>query len=365
MQPPLPTNETFLKKVQVGIEATPGTLVAATRKLLADIQLAYEPAISQFNDRTGTRFAKGRFAKGRDKVSFTGTDQATFDDLAYWAQTMIAYVAAAKTPATGTVAAICTAIIGGSLTGSGSATTGYGWLFKPAATSLGKKSLSLEFGEPGNSYVSTQAMVSGWTLRGDPDSNSETAWMLDLEMLARDVAAQAYTGSIGDRQTNPIIAAGTKLYIDSTTMGTTQVLGKLISWSLVGSDDIHYKAFAEDANFVAANKIGFGESSLSGQIVFEFDDDTYFALLRAGTARKLLLYRDGVGITGSTGPVPHQMFIGIPQAQFTGISWGDREGNMTATISFDAYYDGTLGAPFFLYLVNGVAASGGATSMFG
>ena len=245
----------------------------------------------------------------------------------------------------------------GAVTGSGSASTGYTYAFQPSLSSDDLKSMTLEFGESGNPYESDQVMVNSFTLRGDPDSDSEPGWMFEAEMMGRTISTTSYSGSITDRTTEAITARGTKLYVDTTAagIGGTQLTGHLINWSLTGNNNIHYKAFAEDESAMAANKVGRGERTFDGEVTIEFDSDTTaigFSKLRSGNTLYLRLEREGTTIATT---YKKKLTIDCA-ALISSISFGDREGNMTATIGFNCFYDSTLGFDFKATVINALSS---------
>lgn len=328
------TNETILRLNQAGLESTRGTAVAATRKLYAQIEPSYEKPLAFFTDASGTFAARRRASYGRERVAFSATDMATYEDLAWWMQMA---VKSAATP-----------------TGSGS--VGYTYAFTPTLAADDLKSMTLEFGESGNPYEADQVMVNSWTLRGDPDSDSEPAWMFEAEMMGRTLTTTTYTASLTDRTTEPIVARGTKLYVDAIggTIGTTQVTGKLINWTITGNNNIHYKAFAEDETAMAANKVGRGERTYDAEVTVEFDGDSgnlSFATLRAGTALLVRLQREG-----STIATTYKKRLQVDLAAYvSSISFGDREGNMTATLGLQGFYDPTFGSDIKVGIINALA----------
>jgi hypothetical protein len=328
------TNELILRLNQAGLETTRGTAVAATRKVYAQIEPTFEKPLAFFSDTSGTFAARRRQTYGRQRVSFSATDMATYEDLAWWMQMAIK----------------------GGVTGTGSASVGYTYAFTPSLATDDLKSMTLEFGEPGNPYEVDQVMVNSFTLRGDPDSDTEAAWMFEAEMMGRTLSTTTYTTSITDRTTEPIVARGTKLYVDTTAagIGGTQVTGKLINWSITGNNAIHFKAFAEDESAMAANKVGRGERTYDGEMTVEFDDDTgnlSFATLRAGTPIYIRLEREG-----STIATTYKKRLRVDAAAYiSSISFGDREGNMTATIGFNCFYDSTLAADLKVEIINALS----------
>lgn len=329
------TNEIILKKVQAGIEATPGTGVAATRKVYAQMSSTYDRPLANFQDTTGTFSARRRVMYGRPNVGFSGTDICTYEDLAWWFQLLL------KGGVTGSE-------------GSG-APKPYTYAFVPSLSTDDLKSLTLEFGEPNNAYKSTQVMANSFTIRGDSDSDDEPGWMLDVEMMGRDWSSSSYTGSITDRTTEVIITRGTKVYVDEPggTIGTTQMTGRIISFSLTGNINRHMKAFMEDELAYAANKYGRGERTFDAQIVMEFDSDTEFAKYRSTTPvqRLIRIEREGTTISGA---VKKKATIDLA-GYYSSFAEGDREGNMIATFGVSGYFDQTLGYDCSATVVNALA----------
>lgn len=328
------TNETILRLNQAGLESTRGTAVAATRKVYANIEPTYEKPLSFFSDTSGTFTSRRRASYGRERISFSATDMATYEDIAWWLQMAIK----------------------GGVTGSGSASTGYTYAFQPSLSTDDLKSMTLEFGEPGNPYKTDQVMINSWTLRGDPDNDAEPAWMFEAAMMGRSVATTSYTSSLTDRTTEPITARGTKIYVDTTAggIGGTQLTGHLINWSLSGNNNIHYKAFAENETNYAANAVGRGERMYDGEVTVEFDSDTTslgWSKLRAGSPVYIRLEREGTTIATT-----YKKKLTIDLAAYVSqISFGDREGNMTSTLQFQCFYDATLGFDLKATVINALA----------
>lgn len=328
------TNEVILQKYQAGIESTRGTNVAATRKIYAQITPTFERPLMDFSDQTGTYVDRRRVAYGRERVSFTAVDVVTYQDLAWWMQFGLK----------------------GGVTGAVTGVTGYKYEFSPSLATDDLKSMTLEYGEPGNVYESGQVMVNSWTLRGDSDNDNEPGWMLDLSMMGRDQATSSYTGSINDRTTEVVLARGTKIYVDDAggTIGTTQLSGKLIDFSVTCDLGLHFKAFMEDESLMAANKVGRGALRVNGQFTLEFDSDTEFAKYRAAApAQRLIrLKREGTAIAGGT--AVNTAIVDL-YGYWSSISFGDREGNLTATFGFAGFYDATAANVMRLEVINSLS----------
>jgi hypothetical protein len=335
------TNEVILLKNQAGIETTRGTAVAATRKVYAQITPKYERPLTPFRNATGTYEGRRRPSYGREKISFTGADEATYEDLPWWAELAL------KGGVTG-------------VSDAGTPSPAYLYTFAPSLSTDDLKSVTLEFNEDSNPYESNQVMVNQMTLRMDSDNDQEPSWMLDLDLMGRGWTSTTYTGSIPDRATEPILARGTKLFIDDAggTIGTTQVLGKFISASVVINNQIHFKAFAEDVTGVAANKVGRQDRLVDAQFTFEFDDDVEFAKYRSTTAteRLIRIHQDGSQIhSGSPAPTQNKSMEIDLYGYWSSWSRGDREGNLTATFGLMGFYDTTAAKTMSLVVNNALA----------
>lgn len=171
--------------------------------------------------------------------------------------------------------------------------------------------------------------------------------MMDVNLIGRDWETTTYTGAIGDRVREDILARGTALYIDDAggTIGTTQKLGSLISASITWTLNINYKAFAEDTKYVAANKVGRGPRLVDAQFTFEFDNDVEFAKYRNNDAQQRLISLKQTGSVIHAGSpaatASKYMQIFLP-GYWASWSRGVRVNNLIATFGLMASYDTTL-----------------------
>lgn len=330
----MPTNETILRKVQAGIESTRGTSVAATRKVYAQVDPNYNRPLITFTDTTGTFDARRRVGYGRPDINFKATDILTYEDAAWW------FLLGIKGGVTG-------------VTDAG-APPAFTYTYSPTPAVDDLASVTLEHGEPGNPYKSVQTMVNQFTIRADGDSTNEPGWMIDADLMSLDLNPATYTAAIPDRTTEVIVAQGTKLYIDAAggTIGTTQVLGQLISFSATIVNNIHLKAFMENVGVYAANKVGRGERTIDAQFVVEFANDTEFANYRANppVERMIRLEQTGSQIHGSS--VTNKRIRLDMYGYWSGWDNGDRNGNITATFNFSGYVDPTAAVAYKAEVVN-------------
>lgn len=330
----MPTNERILELNQAGLESTRGTDAAATRKIYAEINPSYNRPPTEFIDRSGTFGARRRIAYGRPEIGFTATDLMTFEDAAWWFQLALK----------GGVAGVT----------DGGTPPAYTYTFLPSLTTDDLKSMTLEFNESGNPYQSTQVMVNSWTIRIDPDN--EGGWMWDADLLGRDWTTTTYTGSITDRTTEVIRAPGTKMYLGTTDIATApQLTGKLISASITGNNNIHFKAFAEDDGAWAANKVGRKDRTFDAQFVLELDSDTQFAQYRGTTPTELFirLEREGTQIHGSS--VVNKRIRLDMNGYWSSWAKGERDGNIIATFGFRAHQNASSGYDLKAEVVNALS----------
>lgn len=332
------TNEQILLRAQAGIESSRGVAVAATRKVYAQFTPTYTRTLMDFADTSGTYIARRRAAYGRERVSFSALDIATFEDLPWWL-----------------LMAVDGSLVNGSTDGGSPAA--YTRLFEPSLDTDELKSFTLEHGEAGNKYQSSQCMTNTLTLRFDADNDSEPGWMIDAEIMAlnwEDLGA--FTAALPDRSTEVIKARGTKVYIDDEgdTFGDTQLVAGLISASATITQNLHFKAFAEDERTATAGAVGKQQLFIDAQVTVEFDNDAEFGNYRSDepVLRKIRLEREG--------SVIHDAVTNMFQLDIAGYwnSWsrGDRSGNLTATFGLAGFYDIGEGMMFAVNTVNSVAA---------
>lgn len=336
---PAQTNQTVLQKYQAALETTRGTAITATRKLYAQISPSYSRPLATFTDQSGTFANRRRIAYGRQQVGFSCTDVGTFEDLGWWLQLAMK----------------------GGVTG-GAGPTAYTYVFTPNLTADDLKSMTLEFGEPANGYKSTQVMCNSFTIRGDSDSDTEPAWMYEAEMLGRDIVSigSSFT-NLSDRTTEVILTRGTKVYIQNSDTFTTELSGRVISFSFTGTNNVAMKAYIEDELSMAADKVARGERTFDCEFTMEFDGDSgtgqEFANLRnaTGVKRYVRIERTGTQLVAGPPAVTKKATIDMI-GYLTSISWGDRDGAMTATYGISGFYDAVAGFDAKITVVNGESA---------
>ena len=142
------TNEVILLRGQAGIEGTRGTPATVTRKVYAQFTPTYQRSLMDFADTSGTYIGRRRAAYGRERVTFSALDIATFEDLPWWLQMGV----------NGTLVSGVT---------DGGSPAAFARLYEPSLDTDNLDSFTLEHGEAGNKYQSAQCMVNALTMRMD------------------------------------------------------------------------------------------------------------------------------------------------------------------------------------------------------
>lgn len=330
-------NWTILDRLQAGIEATPGTAVPATRKVYAEGAYSYDRALAGVRDKSGTFDARRRVAYARESVAMTFTDSGSFEDIEFWLA-MGVKGGAVRTPDVGSPIA-------------------YAADYTPAQATHDLKSATFEVNHVGNVYRIPQVMLNTMTLRGDSDANDEPQWMVEAEGPGLGLEPATFTPAIPDRATELIDAKGTKLFIDDGggTIGTTQKLGALISWSVSLTNNIEYKAYAENKRGMAPGKFGRGERTIDCQLTLEFEDDLEFAKYRSDVPveRIIRLESEGSIIHGA---VRKRLRLDI-YGYWSSFSQGERAQSKTMTMNLAGYHNVAAGTTFSVSVVNALATA--------
>ena len=322
---------------QAGIETTRGTAVAATRKVYTNWQpFSYERELRFAAAQTGTLEPNIDATYRRPSpIGHTGSEELTFEDLPWWLKLVL------KGDVTATT--------------DGGSPPAYPYIFVPSVTTDTLDSITLERGTTTLPYEFNQAMVNQATIRIDPDN--EAYWIGDWEVMSRRPTQTAMTGSITDRTREGIKAPGTKLFIDAAggTIGTTQVTGRFIGGSVTILNNLDFKAFSEDEDDYAANKVGIGARVVTAQFTFEHDSDTEFANYRSSTPveRLVRIEREGSNIHG-TPTVNNRARIDI-NGFWSAVAMDYRTNNRIITLTLGGRRNATAGYTISAEVVNALA----------
>lgn len=326
--------ERGLEISQAGIETTRGTAVAATRKVYTVWEpFSIERELQWAEGVTGTYHDRREAQYSRIVHGLTGTEEVSFEDLPWWLEHIIK---GGVTPS-----------------GDGGTPVAYTRNYTPSLAADDLKSSTLEYGTVGLPYEVNQMMVNSATFRFLPDDNAY--WMMDVEVLTRKPTQTAMTGAIADRARELIRAPGTKNYVDSSTIGSTQIQGRFIGGSITINNNLEFKAFAEDEDDFAANKVGRGDVTVDAQFTYEFDSDTEYANYRAAqpVERLIRIEREGSQIHGSS--VVNKRARFDLNGYWSSVEPGYRTNNKILTFGMGARYNTVSGYDLRAEVVNALA----------
>jgi hypothetical protein len=164
-----------------------------------------------------------------------------------------------------------------------------------------------------------------------------------------------FTSGISDTTRERIAAPGTKLYIDNEggTIGTTQVKGSFVSFSVTLNNALGAKRFMDDTDYMST-KLGRGKRVITGQVRLEFDTRKEYDNYRNKAWRRIRIQQTGSTIDSGTSTVKTAR-IDIHRAYWGGFPQDVRGTNITATVPFWAYLDSVSGLRANFYAKNKVS----------
>lgn len=323
-----------LRKVQLGLETTPGTAVAATALwrgmgTLEDQRETIFPEedIGLISGADRTYVPKLLAALTLDEV------EATYEQLPY--------------PLSAGVKNVVT----GAADGSGSGKV-YSYNFTTAAQAT-VKTYTLEGGDDQQEEEMEYSFVSAYTLKGVAGE----AWKVSSDWQGRQVAPSTFTASIAVPSVEEMLFSKTLLYIDSTTIGTTQKTLTLLDASLDVKTGITPVFTADGQLYFSFTKQVQPEVVL--ELTFEHDGTAVAekAAWRAQTTRLIQLKTTGSTLTtaGTTYSLKTQIInLAGKWEKFDKI--GESDGNDVVKGTLRARYHSTSNLFYTHILVNELTA---------
>lgn len=299
---------------QIGKETTPGTTVAATRKMY------FEPDSRLSRDRAPRphRFATA----SRDNVrAFT------------LGSTVVGGTLKMPLSASEIVEFLLIGIKGG-VTPTGAGTPKL-WTFTPGTT---LDAATVEWDDGARAWEAGGCYANKLKFSG----NVKDANMVEAEVFGLNMTTAALTGSLTDREPDFIEGWETKLYVDAFggTAGSTQVTGTLINWEVEIDNQMARKYFA--GNTQNANGVVVGELEVKAKLTFEAAPSgtgTEFTNWDGATKRLVrLMFGDNEVIDGSDKKF---VTIDIPGAWDAFDLGGSDEGTRVYELGLQYIYDVT------------------------
>lgn len=316
---------------QMGKETTPGTSVAATRRMY------FTPDDSSFKrEREGRPY---KFATGsRDNVrAFTNGPTVVGGSLKQ-------HLSASE------IVELLLMGVQGGVTPTGAGATKL-WTFKPAAT---LDAATVEWHDGARGWDVGGVYCNKLQLQGS--ANGEA--VVTADVFGLNMAIATPTAALAERVPDFIEGWETKLYLDAFggTAGATQVAGTLINWDISIENGLGRKYFA--ANTINAGGITIGELQVTARLTFEAAaaaSATEFANWDAATKRLArLMFGDNQVIDGADKAF---VTVDIPGA-WSAVDLGQSaDGTRTYQLELQYVYDVTNAFGLQIRAQNGRAAA--------
>lgn len=188
----------------------------------------------------------------------------------------------------------------------------------------------------------TAGNIGLWREIIDNDATSVTVAALSAVQSGDTIDVYpGFTTGISDRTREMIKSPGTKLYIDAHggTIGTTQVTGRFISFSVTAQLNANYKRFMENVDQLST-RVDRGMVRVTGQLKLEFDRRYEWDKYTDLGAVLLRISQTGTTIDSGAGTTKSAV-IDIHEAVFDDPVMDTRGNNNTVTLPFRGYMDET------------------------
>jgi len=317
--------DTVLEVVQAAIEDTAGTAVAATHVVdhTAPADLDFGGKVIRIRN-SGSRATSHRSYLVQKDVKLGLSFPATFDRLPWWLNFFLAPV----TSGTG-------------------ATAPYTWAFTTISdTTDNLASGTFEVG--GRDTWPDESQVAGCRgLSLEIDMKLGDVWRCKAELIGKTHTPQAKTSALtAAASLVDILTDLTKVYIDPTTIGSTQMTGRVISANVKMALGMAQRHTMDGA--VTPYRVGFvGNREVTAKIVAEFDSDDQYDAWDAQTLQKVRLAATGPSLGGSNYGANLDLY-----GTWEAVKLGDDGGVRTMELDLTGEYDSTAGSDIEATILN-------------
>ena len=306
---------------QIGFEATRGTSVAATRRLyVIDGEITKEVPQLHFPEDRG-EFVMTREANLGDVIAGIQIRdaKATFEDIMVWLEMA---VMGDEAPA---------------------GIDPYTWTYLPDLTTDDLKTATIEWDDGANQWEVAFCMVNVLTIRGTKGD----VWHVSAEVLGDDKVATTLTAALTDFTKEAALMTNTQIFIDSVTIGTTQVTARLLEFEITITNNIAREFFAESGVMQAINR---GKREVAARVRLKFSSLTEYNAWLAETTQKVR-----IRAIGSDGVANRKIDIDL-YGRWQSTSFAEVDGMIYADLELLPIYDATLGAEYQFEVINHISA---------
>ena len=312
--------EIWRSSIQIGKETTPGTSVAATRKMYwRNPTLTKTRGVRLHKFSTGTRDNQRAATNGPVEAGGTFEFPMSSSEILEVLNLGISSAPVITTPATGTNTRLHT--------------------YKPSAAT---DTATIEWNDGAREHEEAGVRVNSLTIAGSVNEEN----VVSGELFGTNLVQAALTAALPDRTPEFIEGWQTKLYIDAFggTPGTTVVAGTLINWSVTLNNNLGRKYTAD--NTLAANSVTQGELAIDATLTFEAAATqglTEFGNFDIATKRLVRLeFQDETGFTEAA--LRRFVTVDIPGVWTAVDLTGEDAGTRVWQFNLSYVYDATLAA---------------------
>lgn len=248
------------------------------------------------------------------------------------------------------------ALDGGNLSGTttGSTPVGYTYSLAPNVATDDLSSFTMKAGDTTNIYKFSRCLVNRATFRWNPQQGGDVSWRMAAEIWAIFVGTTTYD-SPTDQTRTKVLARGTKVYVDDTTLGSGQLTATIRSGEFTIDNQLEEKIFSE-STVDPHTDVGRGSQLVTGSIVMENNaaGETEFGKMRVGTVRKLRISQTGA-LIGSTPTTNYLWQADFPNAKWMAPNKGYAGHNSIITFPFVAQWAAAATQPILISDVNALA----------
>jgi len=231
-------------------------------------------------------------------------------------------------------------------------------LFGPVAPSGGSRTFNapitayaspriytIEYGTPGAEYRVVGGILREWTLRYEANAGVTESW----SFIGRSVQVNALTGSLPTRVVTPVVSTHASWFMDNigTAHGTTPIPETIIQAELSINTNRHLKMFE------GAHPITWGEGRWEAQLTLTAEFNATSKTWVDGLLTNPIARNFRVNFVETPGTRELRIdFVGLLAEPIE--LFGDRDGNMTAELTFKALVAGPLNNWLQIRVINGV-----------
>jgi len=322
----MPERSSVSQAVQLGVESTPGTSVAANKLLNSmELSLSANPEMQRFRPM-GSKYPT-IIVPGREWATGSVSGKLSYSEVIYALSSAVNYSAAVQQ----------------------GATTAYLWTFLPnARTEDTYKTYTVEQGSSARAHKSTFVVFNEWGFSWSRTS-ADVSGSLIGQLISDGITL---TGSPSAVEERPVIPNEIDVFIDPTSaaLGTTKMTRVLSgSFSIGTRYSMVWPTDSSKQSFAALVEI---EPVTQLTMLVEADAQGMALLTqaRAGTTQFARVVATSPLLAGTAFPYKFQLDAAIKVSDIGDFS--DSDGVYALEFTFDCVYDATWGKPYQILVTN-------------